>query len=351
MKPLLPFLAMSLAALTTAFAADPSPKPTWPAEVVKIEIPASDGAVQPAMWYVPAGKTEFPLLVGLHTWSGGFDQTINGPDYAAWCQKNGWAFIHPHFRGPNRSPEAMGSPRAIQDVVEAVEWALTSQPGIDKQRIYLVGCSGGAYMALLMAAKHPEIWAGISAWCPISDIAQWHADHTKNGVPGRYAQDIEAALGGAPTPGSEFARDAEERSPLKWLGNARKVPLDINAGVQDGRKGSVPFTHSLLAFNAVLGESSGYGLDPAKIQEYCLTQKLPQNWIAAPPDALYAPWETLYRRVINNTRVTIFSGAHEISYQAALNWLAAQRQGRNALWHLREDSIIPFTGQAAEMGK
>lgn len=324
----------------------------WPEAVQAVAIPVSDGTDQPAMWYAPPSAggdshAPVPLLVGLHTWSMGYEQSGNGAPYAQWCIDQKWAFVHPHFRGPNRTPEAMGSDRAVADIVEAVAWA-KSRTAIDPRRVYLVGASGGAYMALLMAGRHPELWAGVSAWCPITDIAQWHADHVRDGVTGRYAQDIEASLGGVPIAGSDFAVNAVRRSPLNWLAGAAGLPLDINAGVHDGRKGSVPFTHALLAYNAVVGEGTGR-LDPERIAEYYQTRQLPAGWQPAPPDPLYGKSVPLFRQSQGNTRITIFEGGHDIVYAAALVWLAAQRQGEPAIWEVGEGPVVNL--QAAEIGK
>ena len=42
---------------------------------------------------------------------------------------------------------------------------------------------------------------------------------------------------------------------IMWLGKADRLPpLDINHGIDDGRSGSVPFTHSVHAWNAAVGE-------------------------------------------------------------------------------------------------
>ncbi len=66
---------------------------------------------------------------------------------------------------------------------------------IDPQRIYLVGVSGGGHMALLMAGRAPEVWAGVSAWCGISDLAAWHRQTKAAGL--SYWQSLEKACGGA----------------------------------------------------------------------------------------------------------------------------------------------------------
>lgn len=336
--------------------ANPFARKTWAAAVQRVEIPCSDGQMQPAMWYAPPpdARGPRPLLVGLHTWSSHYASAGGDAVYADWCITQGWAFVHPHFRGPNNTPQSLGSDRAVQDIVEAVAWA-KQQTQVDESRIYLIGVSGGGHMALQMAGRHPEIWAGISAWCGISDVAQWHADHMKTSIvdgketwtPDKYARDIEAALGGRPTADGALRKDAWNRSPLSSLAAAKVVPLDIAAGVLDGRSGSVPFTHSLLAFNAVV--EKGERLPEDLIAQYYKTQELPAGWQTPEPDASYAAWTPLFRKTSGNTRVTIFQGGHEMVHQAALNWLAKQQRGKPAVWDTRD--FIELKVQGGESGK
>lgn len=46
-------------------------------------------------------------------------------------------------------------------------------------------------------------------------------------------------------------KEYRDRSPLTYLAKAREVTMHINAGIHDGHTGSVPISHSLLAFNEV----------------------------------------------------------------------------------------------------
>jgi poly(3-hydroxybutyrate) depolymerase len=315
----------------------------WPDKVTPMEIPASDGVVQKAMWFAPASTDKKPLLVGLHTWSSHFASAGGDAVYAEWCIAQGWAFVHPDFRGPNWTPQALGSDRAVQDVVEAVEWA-KKQTAVDESRIYLIGVSGGGHMAMLMAGRHPEIWAGVSAWCGISDVARWHAEHTKNGKSDKYAENIVAALGKVP---AKDDVEAWKRSPESCLANAATVPLDIAHGIHDGRKGSVPFEHSLRAFNAVVKPDAR--LDAAGIASYYASQTLPAGWEPASPDASFGPNPPLFKATSGNTQVTIFEGGHEIVHQAALNWLAKQRKGHPPVWEVKD--IIPIGAGLGESGK
>jgi len=88
---------------------------------------------------------------------------------------------------------------------------------------------------------------------PISDLAKWHEQGLarKHG----YHASIERCCGGPP---GMPKTDAEyrARSPLFVLDQAKGLPIDINAGIHDGHKGSVPISHSLNAFN-VLARANG----------------------------------------------------------------------------------------------
>ena len=102
----------------------------FPQEITEVRIQSSiDQTLQPSLAYFPPpSKTHgrsTPLLVGLHSWSGDYQQAANIP-MAEWCVAHDWAFIHPHFRGPNWTPDACGSDKAVQDVLDAVRF-LTHQ--------------------------------------------------------------------------------------------------------------------------------------------------------------------------------------------------------------------------------
>ncbi|HCN77563.1 MAG TPA: prolyl oligopeptidase [Verrucomicrobiales bacterium] len=324
------FILSLLMLPTSAFTQLPS---AWPDGVGEILVKSTaDGTEQPALAWSPRTAEARPLLVGLHTWGGDYKQTSNGPVFARWCMERGWHFVFPHFRGPNRTPEAMGGNLAVQDIADAVAWMKKTRR-VDEARVYLIGASGGGHMAMLMAGRHPEIWAGVSAWVGISDIAAWHAEHLKDGMPDNYAKNIESALGGPPDSEQRLA-DARRRSPLTWLHQARGVNLDISHGIHDGRSGSVAFRHSLHAFNAVVPEADRLPL--AEIAAYYETMQRPANWPAPEPDPVFEPKSVLFRKTSGNTRVTLFEGGHEILKTPGLNWLAAQQRGKPAVWEIKE---------------
>jgi len=271
---------------------------------------SADQSEQPAMFYAPETDVAVPLVVALHTWSGNYKQGSHTA-IEKMCVKNGWAYIHPDFRGPNKRPEATGSDLVVKDIVSAVEYAKETMR-IDRSSIYLVGTSGGGYTALLMAGRHPEIWAGVSVWVPISDLKAWHAQ-------GRYVGDLVKSCGGAPGDSDAVDKEYTLRSPLTYLKHAKGVTLHINAGINDGHTGSVPISHSLLAFNEVADPKDQ--LSEADIRFFVEHADVPPDLKADISDPSYGSREPLFRRKSGNTTVTIFKGGHELVAPAAVAWI------------------------------
>jgi acetyl esterase/lipase len=327
-------LPIALHAVTVAFltaapapprAADDEP---WQAAVDAKIRSSLDGSVQRAMFYVPDGARpeqrgeKVPLLVGLHTWSGDYRQTSGG-EYLAECKRRGWVLVHPNFRGPNVRPEACASPLAVQDVLDAVAYA-REHARVDPGRIYLVGASGGGHMALVMAARAPHLWAGVSSWVPISDLGAWYRECKSAEPPRKYFRDLEKVFGGPPNSGPR-RKAYRERSPLFQLTAAKGVPLDINAGIHDGYTGSVPVHHTLDAFN-VLAESNGHPdkqISAIDIASIGTDQAVPEALTETTEPLLgHRAHPVLLHRTAGPARVTLFDGGHEIDVPAALDWLA-----------------------------
>lgn len=297
----------------------------WPPEVQAISyLSPADNTMQSALFYNPEKPEPVPLLVALHPWSA--DYLRKEPDYAVWCIRKGWAMIHPNFRGPFNRPEATGSELVVQDILGAVEYA-RKQAKIDPDRIYLIGVSGGGYISLLMAGRHPEVWAAVSAWVPIYDLKDWHAEcATRNA---HYAKQMEKSCGGAPGASAEVDQQYRVRSASTYLKNAAAIPLDINAGIRDG---SVPVSQSMNAFNALAKpEDQISGKDIKFITDKA---EIPETFPAPVQDKLYGKRSVLLRRVSNNARVTIFNGEHEIISAAGLAWLEKQRKNSPPAWDL-----------------
>jgi dienelactone hydrolase len=297
------------------------------AELHTAAIPSTrDQQPQKVRYFIPANvSAPVPLLVVFHTWSGDVDQTGFVEPCLAECERRGWALIHPDFRGPNNRPEASASDLAVQDVLDAIRW-IEAQTKIDPQRRYAVGASGGGMMTLLMAGRHPELWAGASAWVPISDLAAWHGESVARKQ--RYAGDLEKACGGKP--GDSAAIDAEyrQRSPLTYLAKAKTVPIDINAGIHDGYTGSVPIGHSLRAFNLLAGSQGMQDAQftAAEIEQLTARREIPARDADKAPQEAERQHKVLLRRTAGTARLTIFDGGHEGDMPTAIRWLAEQRR-------------------------
>ncbi|MBO4286650.1 MAG: tRNA lysidine(34) synthetase TilS [Kiritimatiellae bacterium] len=311
--------------------------PTPPEIQVKSTI---DGALRPSYFYVPEGKaeTKIPLLVALHTWS--YDYKARNPlDWAyAQCRKRGWALLYPDFRGPNWTPQACGSDLAVQDILDAVEYAKTKAP-IDPDRVYVIGASGGGMMSLLLAGRAPTVWAGVYSACPITDLARWHADSTVRR--NRYRQHMERACGGTPaTRAEEYAH----RSPLTHLAAAcaAKVHVQIATGIHDGHTGSVPIGHAIRGFNVLADAADRISEDLIAGMEQ--TQRVPEELVFKGRDPFFNEKNRIHlRRTSANVRLTIFEGGHGGNFEAGIDWLARQKRGANVDW------TLPETGKGGEM--
>jgi poly(3-hydroxybutyrate) depolymerase len=257
-----------------------------------------------------------PLVVALHSWSAGVEQ--RNVDREAAAERRGWLYLSPDFRGANVRPEACGSLKAQQDILDAVTWTLERYP-VDRRRIYLTGVSGGGHMTMLMAGRHPELWAAASAWVGISDLATWHQAH----VDDNYGAMLRACCGGSPGERAAVDEEYRQRSPLTHLHRAAGLPLDLAAGVHDGHQGSVPVKHSLDAFNVVANAVGAPLVTAAEIAQI----SRPNGRLDHPKDGdeLYDPvfGRRIYlRRMAGPCRISIFEGGHECVAEAAIEWLA-----------------------------
>jgi hypothetical protein len=167
----------------------------------------------------------------------------------------------------------------------------------------------------------------VSAWVGISDLAAWHARHTKS----RYGEMLRASCSGAPGESPDVDEQYRLRSPKTWLDRAAEVPLDLAAGVHDGHRGSVPIRHTLEAFNVV---AAAQGLPVVTEQE--IAQLSRPNGRLERPQATDqeedpALGRAIYlRRTSGKARVTIFEGGHERVARAAADWLAQQVKADHA---------------------
>lgn len=293
-----------------------------------------DGSLQPCSLYLPerTAKEPVPLLVGFHTWSFDWKGIACYKAMLAYAKANGWALVCPNFRGANDHPEACGSDLAVQDVVDAIEYA-KSRGRIDADRIYATGGSGGGHMTLLMLGRHPEIFAAGAAFCPITDLARWHAESLED-HPGRgkgYAKMMERACGGTP---AEKPEEYARRSPLTWLAAVAKtgVPAYIATGIHDGHSGSVPVGQAIRAYNALC--NPGDGMSEEQIARIEADERIPDKLLSEAKDDPFYPerMRVHFRRTSGNVRFTLFEGGHAINFPSGFDFLARQRKGAPVDW-------------------
>ena len=303
---------------------------------IQVHIRSSkDDTLQPAMLYAPVdagsagGEAGVPLIVSLHSWSTGhakydaYESTLLG------CQTRGWIFISPHFRGGNNRPEACGSDLAVQDVLDAVAYA-QANAHVDPKRIFAVG---SAHMPLVLAHRAPKVWAGISAWLPITDLVAFHQFNQPSRA--RYSDMVERCCGGAPGQ-PETGAQYRQRSPIHFLHEAAGVPIDINVGLFDGHRGDiVPIDQSLRAFN-VLARANGHlraALSEPQIVEMTRTARVPADLAWNGPADPERRYSVLFRRSAGPVRLTIYEGGHvwdegrRGDAEPALRWIAEQHGG------------------------
>lgn len=285
-----------------------------------------DGSQQPMRIQQAAGDSPRPLLVWLHTWGGSCEQ----PAQTAYelAEQLRWHLIQPDFRGPNWTPQACASPAAKQDVEDAIDWA-QAQWSVDPDRIYVMGGSGGGHMAMTIAAHCPRRLAAVSAWCGISDIALWHSECDGHEKYANYAQNIEACVGGRPGQSAQIDQDLRARSPRFHITAATGLPLDLNHGVLDGKIGSVPFHHTILAYNALALVQGDEVVSEEEIVQLDTQGRLTQpKDDDTDPDPLYPNRPIHLRRKSGATRLTIFEGGHDLVPAAGIAFLAAHTRGQ-----------------------
>jgi len=266
----------------------------------------ADGSQQAFRVFLAPGSAPRPLLVMLHTWSADYQQRVS-IEVESWCVQKNWHFVVPNFRGPSWNPGSCASDLAIQDVLDAIAY-VRQQAAVLPSQVFLMGLSGGGHFSLILAARHPELWAGVTAWVPIYDLTQWHAESEirRN----NYDRHIEMACGGRPGSSADVDAQLRYRSPSNWLRPGLDCILDINAGIHDGHTGSVPVSHSLQAFNAAALSPADH-IAAEDIAVMTQERRIPSHLQGTWPDPAFADHPILFRRTSGKVRVTLFEGGHQ----------------------------------------
>jgi len=285
----------------------------------ELTIPSTaDGTEQPVFWLPPNGDPDQPVLVVLHSWSSQYTQHAGIP-FAMWAQENGWAMIAPEFRGKNDDPDAVGSDLAVQDVADAIDFAV-AQDGVDADRVFVVGYSGGGMMALLVAGRHPDKVSAVSAWGPPHDLAMFYDYSARNGL--GYWSHIGTACGGDPRTAGPAQDECATRSPSTYLATIREhqIPVFIGQGIND------PFVNTDtagLVFNGLaepadrLTDDEIDALDRRRVPgETAEAVPVETHFRDRDPDPVFA-------RQSADVLMVYFHAGHELVYNAAARWFAS----------------------------
>jgi dienelactone hydrolase len=298
---------------------------TWEQHVPQVQTiqitSSADGKAQPALWYDSGSDRAKPLLITLHSWSFDYTQPVSIP-FGLWSVQNDWVFIHPDYRGKYDNPEATASELAIQDILDAREYALANA-NIDPERIYLTGFSGGAMTALILAGRYPDQWSAVSAWVPIYNLNDWYWYSITENPERHYAGNIADSCGGVPRPGTAAARECQKRSPAPYLKDARGtgVRIYLSVGIEDD---IVPPGQALLAFNDLAEEEDRFSVKEILYlnQNNSLPDGLSGNFSDENYQAAGKP--LLFRRESANVTLSFFAGGHDVLFNPALLWLHQQ---------------------------
>jgi hypothetical protein len=273
----------------------------WPVGFSRVAITSSiDGQKQPA--YFIASQESRPLLVSLHTWGGEYSQIDPLADLA---KRAGWNYIHPNAGGPDRTPRACLSSRAILDIDDAIAFAITNGH-VDTANIFVAGVSGGGYATIgaFMRTKHKV--KEFSAWAPITDLNAWYGQskYRKNA----YAEDILACTSSRDNVLNE--PEAILRSPIAWEPPASPPgTLAIYAGIDDGYTGSVPISHSILLFNKL---ARYYGHSDSVVSDDEVIRMLTRSAVINGQMQTIGGRAVLLDKATPYVRLVIFQGGHEM---------------------------------------
>jgi len=278
----------------------------------------ADGAEQPAFWLPPTRDVDQPLLVILHSWSAPYTQHAGIP-FAMWAQENGWAVIAPNFRGRNDDPGAVGSHLAVQDAADAIDYAV-AQPGVDADRVYVVGYSGGGMMALLLAGRHPDKVTAVSAWGPPHDLVKFYDFSRRMGR--GYANDIWRACGGDPTVAGPVQDECLTRSPVTYLDSARdhEVPVFISQGIRD------PFVPPRVAaevFNRLADPEDRLSAEEVDLFGREIVPGGLSDWTTTATYFGHGDPAPVFARQSASVLLVYFQSRHDMVYNASARWFAS----------------------------
>jgi dipeptidyl aminopeptidase/acylaminoacyl peptidase len=195
-----------------------------------------DKSDQKAEIYVPTahdGKKELPLLLFCHPM--GMSMTAaRGIGHHETAERMGWLVVCPELHGLNTEGKtSFGAIPAQHDAIDAIRFMQKTYK-VDDSRIYVDGRSMGGTLSLLLAAKHPHIFAAAMAGSAPTDFT------ISNGKP--FPEVLIKEMGGTR---EENLFEHLRREPVQYARNLRYTPIMLWHGTVDRL---VPPQHALKIF-------------------------------------------------------------------------------------------------------
>lgn len=211
------FLCSTVLRWPASWASDANPVDPTP-----ISVPAGNITLKADFFSPPTPQAPFPAVLLLHGWHLPDDRPASGMQgYADAFLNAGYAVIVPTLRGwsPTGGVDDCAGEQ-VNDVLQALDW-VSNLPDVNAHRLYLVGYSQGAQIALLAASRGAQVRA-VAAFAPVSGIASWGAETTYPGIRD-YVQEECGGPDGWPS-----------RDPLAAAGGLR-LPVLLVHGSKDKR--------------------------------------------------------------------------------------------------------------------
>jgi lysophospholipase L1-like esterase len=284
----------------------------WPPNFEKVLIKSNfDNTLQPSIVYKSTSKVQQPLIVSLHTWGGDY---LQQDSLCYQVENKNWNYIHPNFRGANNQPQAMGSEAVVQDIDDAVDFAVKNM-NVDPNEVHIIGVSGGGYAAMLcyMQLKYPA--KSFSSWAGISDLKAWYEEST--GRRQRYAADILKSTSSEKN--KLNIKEAIKRSPLYMNVPVNRGKLYLYEGIHDGYQGSVPITQTLNMYNRIVQklypDHSGSLVKESEMLDMVVKRCLP----GIETQMILGNRKVHYFKDNKDVSLCIFEGNHEMLLSVALS--------------------------------
>ncbi len=185
-----------------------------------------------------------PLLVAVHGYAG----TRWDPvwSYGSQVGAQGWILASPELHGerPSNRPDepgrrALASRASQHDVLDTIAYVESHYP-VDESRVYMTGFSMGGMVALVTAAKYPDLFAAVVDYSGPTDLTAWYHESLD-----WRRQEIAGECGGTP---EQVPFEYQRRSAIQMPGNLLPVPLALIHGDADTK---VPIHHSSDLYDAI----------------------------------------------------------------------------------------------------